>query len=87
MPVSGRTTTSPASRRSALVDADELGHCEHLALERLLQFGHASAGREPEFLAEGVEPEPVAVGTVPAGWAGAAVADRAEVVAPLQRRS
>jgi hypothetical protein len=70
MPVSRPTTHLTASRRSALVEADELGHREHLASERLLQVGHAGAGREPEFLVKGVEPEPVAVGAVPAGWAG-----------------
>jgi hypothetical protein len=72
---------------SAFVGGDELRHREEVGRERPLQLPYVSAGREPEFFAKGVEPEPVAVGTVPAGWAGAAVADRAEVVAPLQRRS
>jgi hypothetical protein len=86
MPVSRPTTTSHASRRLALVDANELRHREHLAFERLLQFGHADAGRQPDLLGHGVEPEPVAVGAVPAGWAGSAVADRAEVVVSFTRR-
>ena len=71
--------------RSAFVGADEFRHREEVARERPLQLRHASAGREPEFLAKGVEPEAVAVTPAPAGWAGAAIADRAEVVAPLQR--
>ena len=67
---------------SALVGTNELRNRKHVAGERLLQLPHADAGREPELLGHGVEPEPVAVRAVPAGRAGAAVADRAEAVAP-----
>ena len=42
---------------SALVDPNELRNREEVAREGLLQHPHASAGREPELLAEGVEPE------------------------------
>ena len=71
---------------SALVGANELRNRKVLGREGLLQFVHAGAGREPELLGQGVEPEAVAVRPVPAGWAWAAVADRAEVVSPLQGR-
>jgi hypothetical protein len=71
---------------SALVGTNELRNRKVLGPKGLLQLAHAGAGREPELLGQGVEPEAVAVMAVPAGWAWAAVADRAEVVAPLQWR-
>ena len=71
---------------SALVGTNELRNRKVLGPKGLLQLPHAGAGREPEILSYGVELEAVAVRAVAAGWAGAAVADRAEVVASLQRR-
>jgi hypothetical protein len=69
--------------RSAFVGGDELRNREEVARECPLQLAHSGAGREPELLAEGVEPEAVAV--TPAGRAWPPVADRAEVVASLER--
>jgi hypothetical protein len=71
---------------SALVGPDQFRDREDLALQRPLQVPHTSAMGKPEVLGHRVEPEPVAVTPVPAGRAGSAVADRAEVVAALQRR-
>jgi hypothetical protein len=78
-----RVTTQAGS---AVVGTNELRNRKVLGREGLLQLPHAGAGREPEFLGQGVELEAVAVTAVPAGWAWAAVADRAEFVAALQRR-
>ena len=55
---------------SALVGTNELRNRKVLGCEGLLQLPHADAGREPELLGHGVEPEPVAVRAVPAGRAG-----------------
>jgi hypothetical protein len=71
---------------SAFVAADEFRHREEVACKRPLQLGDAGTGREPELLAEGVESEGVGVRLAPAGRARPTVADRAEVVASLQRR-
>jgi hypothetical protein len=71
---------------SALVGTDELRNRKVVGREGLLKLLHAGAGGEPEVFGEGVELEAVAVRSVPSWGAGAAVADRAEVVAALQRR-
>ena len=55
---------------SALVDPNELRNREEVAREGLLQHPHASAGREPELLAEAVELEAVAMGPCPRGGQG-----------------
>src|SRR6266540_763187 len=57
-----------------LVRADELGHRQHVPLDRLLQLGLSRAGGEIGLAVEGVEPENVAVAPVPRRRAGAAVA-------------
>src|SRR6266540_5277615 len=81
------TITEPRrqSSPSAFVDPDELRDRKDLAPEDPLQLPHASARRKPQVLAHGMEPEAVAVASVPARRAWPAIADRAEVVAPLQR--
>jgi hypothetical protein len=71
---------------SALVGTNELRNRKVLGPKGLLQLPHAGAGREPDLLSYGVEPEAVSVRAVPAGWAWAAVADRGEIVSPLQWR-
>ena len=71
---------------SAFVGPDELRDRKDLAPEDPLQLPHARARRKPQVLAHGMEPEAVAVASVPARRAWPAIADRAEVVAPLQRR-
>jgi hypothetical protein len=89
LPRSARSPVWAAPRRaagSAFVGADELRHPKHVVPQRRLQLRHAGAGREPELLGKGVQPEAVAVRAAPPGRAGAAIADRAEVVAYLQRR-
>src|SRR6266511_870483 len=69
-----------------LVRADELGHRQHVPLDRLLQLGLSRPGGEIGLAVEGVEPENVAVAPVPRRRARAAVADASEVVLPFARR-
>ena len=71
---------------SALVGTNEFRNRKALGPKGLIQLPHAGAGREPDLLGHGVEPEAVAVRAMPAGWAWAAVADGAEIVSPLQWR-
>ena len=47
---------SPVSWGSAFVGADELRHRQEVARDHPLQLPDAGAGREPELLAKGVEP-------------------------------
>ena len=81
-PILLHTTTG---RRTGKQGTDQLRNREEVGCDGPLQLLDAGAGCEPEVPGNGVELEAVAVRAVPAGWAWAAVADRAEVVAPLCR--
>jgi len=70
---------------SAFVGPDKFRDRKDRAPEDPLQLPHASARRKPKVLAHRMELEAVAVASVPTRRAWPPVADRAEVVAPLQR--
>src|SRR6266511_597542 len=68
------------------VRADELGHRQHMPLDRLLQVGLSGTRAEVKIAVEGVQAEDVAMAPVPRWRAGATVATRSEVISSLPGR-